>query len=319
MEAELHGRLAVGPRIEGDLREAVRRLEALVAEAVAAPVEDLHDVACAPVGVAVARETAHVAVAAGVDVGRDGATVGRREGEEVDGARERLRAEEDVAAPLHDLDAAHALDGRRVVHVRFGVRVDRDRDAVLEHEDAATPAGVEAAHADVEPPAAAVLLTCLHAGDATEHLREVDRRGALDVLLRNERARAGDALERVGLVADHADLGRLTRDGCRLRGGRSRGLARERGVRCGRRLARRHGLLRLRERRRERRAEDHREGETRSHSALHTPLFVLHPGEGAGQSEVSVHFFVQTCPLLVNEKHTPPGSLQVPFGPHGER
>jgi hypothetical protein len=52
---------------------------------------------------------------------------------------------------------------------------------------------------------------------------------------------------------------------------------------------------------------------------LHTPFVVLHPPEGAGQSEATVHFLVQSCPLLVNEKHTAPTSLHEPFGPQGER
>ena len=159
VEADLDRDLALRARVEGDLREHVVGLPRLVARAVRLLVEGLHDVADAVDAVAIGRERLRVAVAAGVALDAHGARGGGREGQEVDHPADRLRTKQNAAAALHDLDLAVALDGRRKIEIRLGVRVDRDGDAVLEHEDTAAAGRVEAAHADVEARAARLVLS----------------------------------------------------------------------------------------------------------------------------------------------------------------
>src|SRR5690606_23793629 len=138
--------LSIPARRKRELRQPIRRVERQVTEAVTATMQELNDVTCVafPDRIAVAREPAEISVRASVDVGDDRLPLGRRDREEVDRPGERLRTEEDVPAPLHHLDPAYPLDRGRVVHVRLGVRIDRDWDAVLEHEHAPTPASLQA-------------------------------------------------------------------------------------------------------------------------------------------------------------------------------
>jgi hypothetical protein len=133
--------------------------------------------------------------------------VGRQEREEVDDAADGLRPEEDVAAPLHDLDPAHPLGHRHVVDVRLRVRIDRHGDAVLEDEHAPRAAGIEPVDPHVEAQPSSGLRRGRQPGDAAEDLGDVRRLLALDLLGRHQRARAGHLLQRVCLVPDDAHLG----------------------------------------------------------------------------------------------------------------
>jgi hypothetical protein len=49
---------------------------------------------------------------------------------------------------------------------------------------------------------------------------------------------------------------------------------------------------------------------------LHTPLFGVQPGDGAGQSLATAHFRVQTLPLLGNAKQMTPSPTHASFSPH---
>jgi hypothetical protein len=300
MEADLEHRLAVRAGRDPQLREGVGRVERELAKSVAAAVQRLDDVARLADAISVSSVAAQVPERARVDVGDDGLPLRRRHGDEVDRARERLRSEEDVATALHHFDRAIALDDRRVIHVRLGVRIDRHRHAVLEDEDAPAPPALETADADVDAVAAAVLLTDLHAGHAAQHLGRVDGLRALEIFLADDRAGPRHLLQRIGAIADHAHLyGRLALFFLlffvllvvvlRLRSDDRRsarfgiGVLRERGLRH----------------------EQERENdEPTPHGGLQTP-FPLHPVEGAGQSLVPVHVFAHSLRVSPYSKHTP--------------
>ena len=71
--------------------------------------------------------------------------------DEINYAADRLRTVRNLAAAFEHFDALHAVDRRRVVHLRLTVRGERDWQAVLKHQHLAATVGVQAAHADVQP------------------------------------------------------------------------------------------------------------------------------------------------------------------------
>lgn len=76
---------------------------------------------------------------------------GRRVGRnEVDHAADRLRAVHDLAASLQNLDAAHAVDGRRVVHFWFAIRRQGDRYPILEHQNGTAAIGIQTPNRDIQ-------------------------------------------------------------------------------------------------------------------------------------------------------------------------
>ena len=118
---------------------------------------------------------------------------GRLRRDEVDDASDGLRAVQDLAAALEDLDPVHAFDGRRIVHVGLAVGRQRDREAILEHQHLAAPVRVQAAHANVQPHRrGAGIFAQIDAGHAAQDFVGVDRLRCDEFLLANQMQGAGN-------------------------------------------------------------------------------------------------------------------------------
>ena len=132
-------------------------------------------------------------------------------GDVVDDAADGLRSEEDRPAALDDLDARHAIDRRRIVHIGFAVRCERDGDTVLEHEHAAAAVGVEAADADVDAQAGALLFLDVHSRHSAQHLVGGEWLLCADLPFADGGRCAGDPREGIRGGTYDGDAGQFTR------------------------------------------------------------------------------------------------------------